>query len=65
MERREREVGRSKSFRESRKIEHETGFNAKTGRLAAPVKERADVQPVSHCEGICGTFEDEEANDGR
>jgi hypothetical protein len=33
MERREKEVGRSEGFRESRKIESETWLNAKTGRL--------------------------------
>ena len=34
-------------------------------RLAsAPVKERADVQLVSHCEIIWRTFEDGKANDG-
>ena len=32
---------------------------------SAPVKERADVQLVFRCERICGTFEDEKANDGR
>ena len=64
MERRVREVGRSECFRESRKIEHETWLNAKTGKPHAPVKERADVQLVSHCERIWRTFEDGKANDG-
>jgi len=64
MERREREVGRSKSFRESRKIEHETWLNAKSGQPQAPEKERADVQLVSHCERAWRTFEDEKAKDG-
>ena len=65
MERREREVGRSKCFWESRKIGHETWLSAKTGKLTAPVKERADVQLVSHCERIWRTFEKEKANGGR
>jgi hypothetical protein len=64
MERREREVGRSERFRESRKIEHETWLNAKTGKRQAPVNERADVQLVSRCERAGRTFEDEKANDG-
>ena len=64
MERRVREVGRSECFRESRKIEHETWLNAKIGKPQAPVKERADVQLVSHCERIWRTFEDGKANDG-
>ena len=64
MERRVREVGRSECFRESRKIGHETWLNAKTGKLTAAVKERADVQLVSHCERVWRTFEEEEANDG-
>ncbi len=32
---------------------------------SAPVKERADVQLVSHCERIWRTFEDGKANDGQ
>jgi hypothetical protein len=64
MERREREVGRSQCFRESRKIEHETWLNAKTGELSAPAKERSDVQLVSHGEKAWRTFEEEKANDG-
>jgi hypothetical protein len=64
MERRVREVGRSERFRESRRIEHETWLNAKTGKPHAPVNERADVQLVSRCEKARRTFEDEKANDG-
>ena len=41
MERRVREVGRSECFRESRKIEHETWLNVKTGR---PQPRRMNVQ---------------------
>jgi len=33
-------------------------------KATAPVKERADVQRVSHCERIWRTFEDGKANDG-
>jgi hypothetical protein len=36
MERREKEVGRSEGFRESRKIEHETWLSAKTGKAFSP-----------------------------
>jgi len=63
-ERREKEVGRSEGFRESRKIEPETWLKRQNRQASAPVNERADVQQVSLCERTGRTFEDEKANDG-
>jgi RNA-directed DNA polymerase len=46
MERRVREVGKSECFRKSRKIEHETWLNAKTGRHQP---RRMSVQTSNWC----------------
>ena len=64
MEGRHRAVGRSKGRLVTRRIEHETWLNAKTGGAHCSGEARAHVRQVFHCERIWRTFVDGKAKDG-